>query len=224
MRIIVDEREKGSGVPENLARLGAYIEYRMLETADYIFEGGAVERKKVEDLVRSVFDKRLFDQMKRAEEFEKIYLVVEGSPERIRKTTDRWKAVYGALALVLQQGNISVVYTSNPEETAYMIYSLASMRGRRLKSMIPRKSRKPEDLELREWQEYIVQCLPHVGPKTAVKLLSTFGSVQRIFNASASELSRVEGLSEEKAQEIVWIIRSLYDPRKSLGRDLLSEF
>jgi ERCC4-type nuclease len=42
VRIIVDEREKGSGVPENLARLGAYIEYRMLETADYIFEGGAV--------------------------------------------------------------------------------------------------------------------------------------------------------------------------------------
>jgi ERCC4-type nuclease len=60
-----------------------------------------------------------------------------------------------------------------------------------------------------------------VGPKLSEKLLETFGSVQKIFNASASELSRVEGLSEEKAQDIVRIIRSSYEPRnKSRNKPL----
>jgi DNA excision repair protein ERCC-4 len=221
-KIFVDERERSSGVADHLIKLGAYIEFKMLEIGDYLFGDQIVERKRIDDLVRSVFDKRIFDQIKRASEvYDKIFVIIEGSPRKIRELTDRWKAVYGALAFIAQQNNVSILYTSDVEETAYLIFSLASKINARSPSRVIRKEKKPMTDDIREWQEYIVQCLPHVGPKLSEKLLETFGSVQKIFNASASELSRVEGLSEEKAQDIVRIIRSSYEPRnKSRNKPL----
>lgn len=181
-----------------------------------MFSNYVVERKRIDDLVKSVFDKRLFDQIRRAsEKYEKIFVIIEGSPEKIKESTERWRAIYGALAYLAIHSSISVLYTSDPEETAYLIYSIASRinRKNRSENIVLRGSKKPNTLNIRKWQEYIVQCLPHVGPKLSQRLLATFGSVQRIFNASPSELSRVEGLSEEAAQEIVRIIRSSYNPR-----------
>jgi DNA excision repair protein ERCC-4 len=133
--------------------------------------------------------------------------------------------VYGALGLIAMQNNVSILYTSNAEETAYLIYSL-SKSSKNLKNLSSekvflRRDKKPSTTDYRIWQEYIVQCLPHIGPKLSQKLLETFGSVQRIFNASPSELSRVEGLSEEIAQEIVRIIRSPYNTDRGEQRKTL---
>jgi DNA excision repair protein ERCC-4 len=126
-KIFVDERERSSGVADHLIKLGAYIEFKMLEIGDYLFGDQIVERKRIDDLVRSVFDKRIFDQIKRASEvYDKIFVIIEGSPRKIRELTDRWKAVYGALAFIAQQNNVSILYTSDVEETAYLIFSLAS--------------------------------------------------------------------------------------------------
>ena len=40
VRIAVDEREKPSGVPDELRSKGASVEYRVLEVADYIVDEG----------------------------------------------------------------------------------------------------------------------------------------------------------------------------------------
>jgi len=215
IKIYVDEREKKSDVPHYLFKLGAYIEYRMLEIGDYVFGSCVVERKRIDDLVRSIYDKRIFEQISKAlESFDKVFIIIEGSPEKIRELTDRWRSVYGVIGYLATQNDVSILYTSNAEETAYLIYSLSksSISSKNISSgkSLLRKDKKPSTTDHRAWQEYIVQCLPHIGPKLSQRLLETFGSVQRIFNASASELSRVEGLSEEIAQEIVRIIRTPY--------------
>src|SRR5260370_17437460 len=59
-RIIVDERERPSGVPDELRSLGAPIEYRVLDVADYVVGSYAVERKSVRDFVSSLYVPRLF--------------------------------------------------------------------------------------------------------------------------------------------------------------------
>nr|NAZ13732.1 hypothetical protein [Desulfurococcales archaeon] len=49
-KIFVDEREKSSGVADHLIKLGAYIEFKMLEIGDYLFGDQIVERKRIDDL------------------------------------------------------------------------------------------------------------------------------------------------------------------------------
>jgi len=53
-RVIVDEREKSSGIPRLLKELGLTVDFKMLETGDYIMPGYAIERKEIRDLLGSI--------------------------------------------------------------------------------------------------------------------------------------------------------------------------
>ena len=66
LRIVVDEREKKSGIPDLLKSIGVNVEMKMLPIGDYIVAPETiVERKSIQDLISSVFDGRLFDQCDR---------------------------------------------------------------------------------------------------------------------------------------------------------------
>src|SRR5215467_14861230 len=65
VRVIVDERERPSGVPDELARIGATVSYQVLDVADYVVREYAIERKSSRDFVSSLFSGRLFDQANR---------------------------------------------------------------------------------------------------------------------------------------------------------------
>ncbi len=212
-KIVVDERERSSGIPQALARLGDHVVYKTLDVGDYIVgENIAIERKRVPDFVKSVFDGRIFDQIGRLlEAYEKVVLLIQGSPGEVKMITDRWSSFYGTIARIVLEENVSIIYTHDVDDTAYMIHSLAQKhQGFGARDRYPVVHRKPKLGSTSEWQEYIVQSLPHIGPKLARKLLERFGNVVSIFNASALELSRVEGISEWKAQEMVRILRSPY--------------
>jgi len=63
LRIVVDERERKSGIPDLLRAIGINIEMKTLPIGDYIVgPETVVERKSISDLVSSIFDGRLFDQ------------------------------------------------------------------------------------------------------------------------------------------------------------------
>jgi DNA excision repair protein ERCC-4 len=63
LRIVVDERERKSGIPDLLRAVGINIEMKTLQIGDYIVAPETVvERKSIKDLISSVFDGRLFDQ------------------------------------------------------------------------------------------------------------------------------------------------------------------
>ena len=69
LRIIVDEREKKSGIPDLLKSIGLNIEMKTLPIGDYIVAPETiVERKSIRDLLSSIFDGRLFDQCTRLKE------------------------------------------------------------------------------------------------------------------------------------------------------------
>jgi DNA excision repair protein ERCC-4 len=221
IKIIVDERERISGVPQILIRLGDHVVYKMLDVGDYIVADSiAIERKKTSDLVRSIFDGRLFDQVRRlSEAYEKVVILVQGSPGDIRMLTDKWASVYGSIARIILEGSVGMVFAENEEDAAYIIHSIAQ-KAQDSYGKIPVIHKKPRLGSMEEWQVYIVQSLPHIGPKLARRLLKRFGSVVGVFNASALELSRIEGLSEWKAQEIVRILRSPYsESRGKYARD-----
>jgi ERCC4-type nuclease len=80
-RIVVDEREKRSGIPDLLRQAGAFIDFARLKVGDYIVSPDtAIERKTIQDLLNSIYDGRLFVQCSQLNEhYIKPVLVVEGN-------------------------------------------------------------------------------------------------------------------------------------------------
>ena len=211
--VYVDEREKSSRVPSLLSSMGVTVIYKALDVGDYIVsERIGIERKSANDFVKSIVDGRLFDQARRLREvFEKPVMIIEGSLSKALKAFNvRRSAVQGAyLALGIDMG-IVIVFTRSEEESAEIIKRLAIREQEKQGGIKAISVRKPRLSTVEEWQLYILQCFPHIGPKTARRILEILGSIQRFCNASPSELARIEGLSEKKASEIVQILRAVY--------------
>ena len=209
VKIYVDGREKQSRIPNYLVELGASIIYKELEVGDYIpADGYIIERKRVDDLVHSVFQGRFFDQIRRlTASGSKAILLIEGNYLNLKKFTDRYKAVEAALITAVIYNDLRLLITRDARHSAEVIKYVSEKlqsRGEATRPRLPtyRKLRKPKEQDLRKWQVYVLSSFPGIGPSLAIKLLKKFGSLGNVFNASPTELSRVEGITEEKARVI----------------------
>jgi ERCC4-related helicase/ERCC4-type nuclease len=205
--IYADSREGSSGVLRELSLFGAEIKTMNLSVADYqVSNEVAIERKSSKDFVGSIMDKRLHKQAKElVQSFQKPVIILEG--EDLYSSSLNPNAVRGALASLAVDFGIPIIPTRSPEDTASMIMRIAireQSQGR--PGIHVRTDKKP--LTLEEQQLYIVESLPKVGPVTAHKLMETFGSVKNVFNASADELKKVEGIGDKIAQNIREVIDS----------------
>jgi DNA excision repair protein ERCC-4 len=80
-RIVVDERERRSGIPDLLRQAGAIIDFAQLKVGDYVVSPKtAIERKTIQDLLNSIYDGRLFVQCSQLNEhYAKPVLIIEGN-------------------------------------------------------------------------------------------------------------------------------------------------
>ncbi|RLE54105.1 MAG: hypothetical protein DRJ26_02260, partial [Candidatus Methanomethylicota archaeon] len=213
MRIIVDERERGSRVPSHLRALGVRVLFKRLTVGDYILSSDcAVERKTARDFVNSVSSGRIFDQARRlAESYSRPTLIIEGDV-RIAISTLRagLRSFYGALAFLWMAYSVATFFSSSERETAELLYALVKHEQVEVKKRIVIRE-KPKLETLRERQLFVVQSFPGIGPKLADRLLRRFGSIKRIVNASPIELSLVEGLGRKKGFELVRFFEAKYD-------------
>ena len=224
LRIYVDYREKNSSVHEFLRKSGVKVFFENLETCDYLVSDRVcVERKTVRDFVKSLFDGRLFDQASRmVTKFEKPVIIVEGEISKIKEITEKISAIYGALVKLAVEMNVTVLWTSSSEDTATVLYLLAKHEQevlKRAKAVIPKK---PRTVDVRSWQLFILQSFPGIGPKLAEKLLEKFGSLDRVFSASATELARIVGY--EKAQKIIQILKTPYSKVEEAKKEDILKF
>ncbi len=97
-RVIVDERERDSGVPEVLKALGTQVDFRVLPVADYIVSSDcAVERKAGHDFAKSLYSGRLFDQARRLRQFyTRPVFVAEGDLQLLIGESAKPRAYWGA--------------------------------------------------------------------------------------------------------------------------------
>lgn len=201
LRIIVDEREKKSRIPDLLKAVGINLEIKTLPIGDYIVAPETVvERKSISDLVSSVFDGRLFDQCNRLKEhFANPVILMEGNVDEIEQIVENPFVFYGALSTVAIDFKIPIVSTPNAIHTAKMLVSMCS-RKETSKGPFLKKIKKSNDLQR---QQLSVLCsLPGVGEKLAARMLERFGTPSRTLNAPLSELAKVEGLGEARARRI----------------------
>ena len=209
VRVYVDERERGSGVPEVLQELGVAVVFQQLGVGDYIVsDRAAVERKTVEDLAKSVFDGRLFDQARRLSEYYEMPIVlVEGDLSELERVTSKSFQVRMALLAISIDYGVRVAYSLSPSETARILAGLARREQCESKRAVV-VHRKPRLEKLWMQQLYVVQSFPGIGPRLAEKLLEKFGSIKTICNASIVELERVVGY--ERAKKLYQIINARF--------------
>lgn len=207
LRIIVDEREKKSGIPDLLKAVGVNIEIKTLPVGDYIVAPEiVVERKSIRDLISSIFDGRLFDQCNRLREhFQHPVILMEGDVDEIEEFTENPLVFYGALSSIALDFKIPVLPTPNATHTAKLLVSMSS-RKEAVKGPFLKKIKKSSDLQR---QQLSVLCsLPGVGEKLATRMLEKFGTPLRVLGASSVELSKVEGLGKERAKKIKEMLES----------------
>jgi DNA excision repair protein ERCC-4 len=225
VRVYADVREEKSGVIEELERMGILVVKRQLPLGDYLVsEEAVVERKTVKDFASSLVDGRLFDQASRlTESYSDVYYIVEGSPRYLSRWGDRGHQTLAALIALTVDYGVRVLWSDDPHTTAYLIAQLARryQEGRGGTSIV--LHRKPRLSSLADWQLYIVQAFPGVGPKTARAILERFGTLEAFCKAPLSELSRIPGLGEKRAERIKAILVTPFKPQKK-SRSSLEDF
>lgn len=222
LRIVVDERERKSGIPELLKSVGLNLEMKTLPIGDYIVAPETVvERKSIRDLMSSVFDGRLFDQCSRLKEhFEHPVVLMEGNVDEIEEIAENPLIFYGAISTVVLDFKIPVIPTPSATHTAKLLVSMCSRKDTP-KGPYLKKIKKSSDLER---QQLSVLCsLPGIGEKFAVRMLEKFGTPLKVFTATTSELSKVEGLGDARAKKIKKMLDSKSKFQKEINQKTLHD-
>ncbi|MFM8658613.1 MAG: ERCC4 domain-containing protein [Candidatus Nitrosotenuis sp.] len=214
LRIVVDEREKKSGIPDLLRAVGINLELKTLPVGDYIVAPETiVERKSVSDLISSIFDGRLFDQCSRLKEhFANPVILMEGNVEEIEQIVENPLVFYGAISAVAIDFKIPIVPTPSATHSAKLLVSMCS-RKESLRGPFLKKIKKSDNLSR---QQLSVLCsLPGIGEKLATRMLAKFGSPSKTLNASLADLAKVEGLGEARAKKI----KQMLDQQSKLHKE-----
>jgi len=222
LRIIVDEREKKSGIPDLLKAIGINIEMKTLPIGDYIVgPETVVERKSIPDLVSSIFDGRLFDQCSRLKEhFQNPIILIEGNVDDIESITENPLVFYGAVSSIAIDFKIPIIHTPDATHTSKLLVSLSS-RKESTQGPFLKKIRKSNNLQQ---QQLSALCsLPGVGEKTAKRMLAKFGSPVKVFTASLAELSKIEGLGAARAKKIKNMLEKKSDLLKKSNQKTLHD-
>ncbi len=188
--IVADVHEKNSLVISELySSRQVRLEVKSLKIADYLIGNIAIERKSVSDLISSMINKRLVQQLVQMKKYKKQILIIEGDLEEVlSENSNISKALRGFILSVSLNYGISVIQSVDCSETSKYLITLAKQQSKP-SSKISLHSRIPKsDSELKS---YILESFPGVGPVTAEKLLKKFPNLLSIFKADEEELSEI---------------------------------
>lgn len=219
IRIVVDEREKNSRVPDLLRSMGVFVDYEQLLIGDYIVSSETIiERKTINDLISSVFDGRLFVQCSDLiNHYNKPIIIIEGNLTDLdtrddfqsdsKLIVDKLRVAYETLIRIALDFRIPILYTNSVFYTAELLVLLTSNQFKsRDSGPLLKKIKKSNPFFLQ--QLYVLTSLPGVGTKVATRLLDKFKSPRNVLNASIAELARVPGMGNLKAEKIRKILDS----------------
>ena len=218
-RVVADEREKASGVPEELSKLNVRVYFSRLTVGDYILNPEiAVERKAVRDLVASVYDSRLFYQAARlSASYAKPFLLVEGDSKEVETLAKNLKSYYGAISNVTLAYGLRILFTANPRETAIAIAELLNHARARPLARLP-AGVPPKAKGVPEQQVYAVSSMPGVGRRLAERLLSRYGTPRRIMGLTSAEIAMTPGIGWKRAEKIKEMLDTKFT-RNEAGKD-----
>ncbi|MDO8123023.1 MAG: DEAD/DEAH box helicase [Candidatus Hermodarchaeota archaeon] len=214
VKIVVDNRELRSSITKALKELEVQLEVETLEVGDYILSDRvAVEAKTSDDFAQSIIDRRLFTQLSTLKENFAIPLLLITGASLYGSSAINPAAVRGALSSSIVDFNVPVVNVKDPKEAAALLFTIARREQTEYKRPIGLRGKKPV-LSMAALQEYIVASLPGVNTTLSKRLLTQFGNISALIQASAEELAEVHGIGKAKAQKIREALDTTYEPEE----------
>lgn len=210
--VFIDHRERASNVSRILGKKDISVKEIQLEVADYVISDRiAIERKTVSDLINSVINQRLFDQLGRmSASYEKPVLIIEGDPKELYSARDMHEnTIRGVLSSIAIDYGVPVIWTENALETANMVYWIA-YREQNMDKREPQIRACKRVSDRPSMQEFLVAGLPHINSKLSRRLLEHFRTPREIFTASEEKLMEVEGMGREKVRKVFDLINCEY--------------
>jgi Fanconi anemia group M protein len=208
--IVIDSRELASNVARDLLEYGIVSKPKLLDVGDYVLSDRVgVERKTAEDFLQSIIDKRLLEQVLRLRQsYAKPLMIIEGEGLYSKRGVHP-NAVRGALASIAVDFGVPTIFTRDEKDTAGLLAAIVKREREEGREEIQIRGDK-RILTLREQQESIIAGLPKVNIVLARRLLQEFKSVEKVFNATEEELTRVQGVGKKIARDIRRVITALY--------------
>ncbi|MCF2140088.1 MAG: hypothetical protein K9W44_08545 [Candidatus Lokiarchaeota archaeon] len=210
IKIIMDERERGE-IRSQMQSLPIDLEIQTLDFGDYIISSRcAIERKRGDDFVSSIFDQRLFLQLEKLKNAYPHPIMILENPKRLfeRKFVNP-KAIYGALIYVSTRLQIPVIPTKDEVHTANILFQLAKKEQENETFgddiFVPQIF--TDGIVSRGDQEYFIQGLVDVGIQRANQFLDFFQTPEHILYAF--ELTNVSRTKSGKPKGISGVLGSI---------------
>jgi Fanconi anemia group M protein len=217
--VYCDFREARSGRISALELLGADVKMRELEVADHVLSDRVGVEVKADDFISSLIQDRklygqIFDLMM---SYKKPLLIIEGGIDRLY--TERLippQTIRSVLQTIAISFRVPMLETKNPYETACTLYEIAEREQRRKTKRYfnphGKRSHLGKDEQLAYFMCGMTDC--DVGPDMAIKLLSHFGSVERIVFADVDDLTEIKGIGVPTAKKIVEFFTRKYNQKE----------
>jgi len=196
----VDQREKGRIIKELEALPGMTLERTELDCGDYVgAEGLAIEHKSSTDFILSIVDKTLYEKAaKLRSRYRRVVYIVEGDLFT-RRFHQKAFDVHAALAYLTVHYAIPVITSPDVEQTAMIIYLMASEAEH---SAGPLNVRAEHPVELTDAQQYFLQGLPGVDAERAQRLLEELRTVPAVLGADDEQWRGIGGLDDQAIADI----------------------
>jgi DNA excision repair protein ERCC-4 len=233
VRIVIDERERSSKIPNLLRQMGITIDFASLAVGDYIVSPEtAIERKTINDLLASIYDGRLYVQCSDLiQHYSRPVVVIEGNirdledlhnirdDDQFRIVLDRIQISYDALAKIALDFRIPIIHSPSAEYSSRLLLTMARRSMEEGHNIGPflKKIKKKNPLYLQ--QLFVLSSLPSIGNKLAARMLKKFNTPQRALNASIAELASIPGFGTARAVRV----RKILDCSENDKIDLLTQ-
>jgi len=203
VRVVVDYREKPSGVAEHLLALpNVTVEFKELTFGDYwVDDCLVVERKTMGDFAESIIDGRLFTQASSlSQRSERVAFILEGGMSQWEGVNMKRECLQGAIITLTLLYGFPLLRSLNVEETARLMVYVAQQFQRSSRETATLHARKPKRRRTRQLQ--LLQALPGIGPERAVQLLDKFRTVEAVITATQTDLESIDGIGPKTAAAI----------------------
>lgn len=202
-----------------LKKLGIPIEVKSLAAGDYQFSSFIVERKTVNDLLNSIYQGRLYNQLYKLMKLEdyKPLLFVIGNipPNRVWRRRAGGRRYSEVLSYEEQKkkeqliiNNLALAFTSfhipvynckdNNQFVQYLQYMYYRC-NKKVKGLKPIKHKQSYNIE--DIKSDILTCFPNIG-RVKANILAKQYSLQTLANMSIEDLVKIKNISNKMAKII----------------------